>query len=115
SQYRAPIWGCFPLYVAGHGADGPVPTVRLQTIRQSLQEFEPRLTVLQSLANLPAEEQKSHRALLDDLHRRMGAGGSYLSQMELNLDWPAYAARVYRAAEELIGIKTEATWEQPPK
>ncbi|MGD0901229.1 MAG: glycoside hydrolase domain-containing protein, partial [Thermoguttaceae bacterium] len=26
SQYRAPIWGCFPLYVAGHGADGPVPT-----------------------------------------------------------------------------------------
>jgi hypothetical protein len=45
----------------------------------------------------------------------MGAGGSYLSQMELNLDWPAYAARVYRAAEELIGIKTEATWEQPPK
>ena len=115
SRYHAPIWGVYPIHLAGRGADGPVPTVRLQAIQQSLQEFEPRLTILQALAKLPPEQQKTHRALLDDLSRRMAMGGSYLSQMELSLDWPAYAARVYRAAEELSGVKAEARWENPPR
>jgi hypothetical protein len=116
-RYQAPIWGVYPIYLAGRGADGPVPTVRLRNIQQSLQEFEPRLTILEALAKLPPEEQKTHphRALLDDLHRRMAMGGSRLSQTELNLNWPAYAARVYRAAEELSGVKTQACWENPPR
>ncbi|MGD0898148.1 MAG: hypothetical protein ABR915_09960 [Thermoguttaceae bacterium] len=47
----------------------------------------------------------------------LGNGGHTmpLSQVELNLDWPAHIAQIYRAAEELTGIKTEAKWEEPPK
>ncbi|MGD0897180.1 MAG: glycoside hydrolase domain-containing protein [Thermoguttaceae bacterium] len=113
-RYRALIWGVYPIRVAGRGPDGPVPTVRLQMMREAVQDFEARLTILDALARLPAEEQKPLRAVLDDLHRRMAIGGAYLSQMELNLDWPGYAARVYRAAEELSGTKTEARWDRPP-
>ena len=45
----------------------------------------------------------------------MRTGNAYLSQMGLSLDWPAYAARVYRAAEGLSGVKAEARWENPPR
>ncbi|MGD0898469.1 MAG: glycoside hydrolase domain-containing protein, partial [Thermoguttaceae bacterium] len=114
-RYNVPIWGIYPIRVVGRGAEGPVPTVRFQLLRESVQDFEPRLTILKALATLPPEEQKKQRALLDNLHHRMRVGDAYLSQMELNLDWPAYAARVYRAAEELTGIKTNAKWDQPPK
>ncbi|MGD0899253.1 MAG: glycoside hydrolase domain-containing protein [Thermoguttaceae bacterium] len=114
-RYRPLIWGVYPIRVAGRGPDGPLPTVRLQMMREALQDFEARLTVLEAIAKLPAEEQKAPRAVLNDLHRRMAIGDGYLSQMELNLDWPGYVAQMYRAAEELTGIKTEAKWEQPPK
>ena len=109
------IWGATQHWLLGRREGQPVPTVRLQLIRESLQDFEARLTILQSLAKLPAEAQKAHRILLDDLQRRMGIGRAYLSQMELNHDWLGYVARVCRAAEELSGVKTEASWGNPPK
>ncbi len=109
------IWGVYPTQLARRGPDGPVPSVRLQMMREGAQDFEARMAILESLAKLPAQQQTAYRALLDDLLRRYRAGEAYLSQTELNLDWPGYVARVYRAAEELTGIKTKARWEPPPK
>jgi hypothetical protein len=109
------IWGHYPTQLARRGPDGPVPSVRLEMMREGMQDFEARMVILESLSKLPARQQKPYRALLDDLVRRVGAGEAYLSQVELGLDWPGYVARVYRAAEEMTGIKTGAAWEQPPR
>ena len=113
-RYGPLIWGLYPIRLAGRGPDGPLPTVRLAMMREALQDFEARLVILEALANRPAEAQEPYRPLLDDLRRRMAIGNAYLSQMELALDWPGYAARLYRAAEELTGAKTEARWDEPP-
>jgi hypothetical protein len=115
SRYYAPVWGTFPARVAARGPDGPVPTVRLQMMREALQDFEARMTILDALPRLPADRQNALRALLDDLLRRATVGERYLSQTEVGLDWYAYAARLHQAAAELSGAKTEATWDQPPK
>jgi hypothetical protein len=114
-HYKPLIWGIYPIRVAGRGPDGPAPTVRLQMMREAAQDFEARLTILDALAKLPAEAHQSNRRLLDDFHRRMATGGTPLSQMELNHDWPGYVARLYRAAEALTGVKTEARWDEPPQ
>ena len=114
-RYDPLIWGCYPIGVLGRGPDGPVPTVRLLKTREGLQEFEPRLTIIQSLAKLPAESQKQHRGLLNEFNWRCHGGNTPLSQSLISLDWTAYVARVYRAGEELSGIKTDAKWEEPPE
>jgi hypothetical protein len=114
-RYSPLIWGIYPIRVAGRGPDGPLPTVRVQMMREALQDYEARLTILEAIAKLPADEQKPHRDLLEDFSRRMGIGRAGLSQMELNLDWPGYVAQTYRAAEALSGMKTEARWDNPPK
>ncbi|MGD0896398.1 MAG: glycoside hydrolase domain-containing protein [Thermoguttaceae bacterium] len=116
-RYAGLIWGVYPVQLLGRGPDGPVPTVRLQTVREALQDFEPRLTIIEALAALPAEQKKMYRALLDDYRRRYGNfyGSPLVPEADLSLTWPAYAAQVYRAAEELTGIKTDAKWEEPPK
>lgn len=64
---------------------------------------------------LSAENKKPYLALLGDLSRRWWISNTELSQIELNLNWPAYIAQLYRAAEELNGINTDAKWEQPPR
>jgi len=98
--------------------------VRLQMMREGFQDFEPRLTILEAIKKLPAEERKPYQTLLNDIShsgdrhfgdRRLLGGNPHLSQEELRIDWPAYLARTYRAAEELTGIKTEGKWEEPPK
>jgi hypothetical protein len=115
ARYTVPIWGIYPVRMAGRGPEGPLPTVRFWMMRESVQEFEPRLTILESLSKLPADEQKPLRSLLNGLHHRIGTGCLYLSQMELSLDWPSYTAGVYEAAAELAGVKSGAKWEEPPK
>jgi hypothetical protein len=115
AQYGVLIWGSYALALAGRGAEGPIPTVRMLMMRQGLQDFETRLTVVEALPKLPPEQQKTYRELLDELPRRVAVGNAYLAQMELNLDWPDYVAQMHRAAEELSGIKTDAKWEEPPK
>ena len=114
-RYGPLIWGLYPIRLAGRGPHGPLPTVRLAMMREALQDFEARLVILQALSGLPADEREAHRRLLDDLRRRMGTGNAYLSQMELNLDWLGYVARLYRAAEDLTGLKTQARWDEPPR
>ena len=113
-RYSVPIWGVYPIRIAGRGPEGAAPTVRLQMMREALQDFEARLIIIESLAKLPAERQAKYRALLGDFGRRWRIGNEFLSQTELNLDWPTYAAQLYRAAEELSGVRTDARWEQPP-
>jgi hypothetical protein len=56
-----------------HALDGPLPTVRLAMMREALQDFEARLVILESLAQL------------------------------------------YRAAEELSGVRTPARWDEAPQ
>ena len=114
-RYSPLIWGIYPIRLAVRGPDGPQPTVRLAMMREALQDFEARLVILEALPKLPAPEQASYRALLGDLRRRFAAGNVYLSQAELGLDWPGYAAELYRAAEELSGSAAAARWEAPPQ
>ncbi|MGD0900398.1 MAG: glycoside hydrolase domain-containing protein [Thermoguttaceae bacterium] len=124
TRYNGLIWGAYPLHLLARGPAGPLPTVRLQMMREGFQDFEPRLTIMEAIKKLPAEEQKPYQTLLNDIShsgdrhfgdRRLLGGNPHLSQEELRIDWPAYLARTYRAAEELTGIKTEGKWEEPPK
>jgi len=97
------------------GPDGAVPTVRFQMLRQGVQEWEARASILKALEGLPPERQKTYGDLFDELSQRMLWGTAYLSQHELSYDWPGYTAQVYWAASELIGVPTGATWDRPPK
>jgi len=115
SRYRVPIWSSYPIRLAGRGDKGLLPTVRHQLVRETLQDFEARLTLVQSLAKSPVEIQKVNRALLDDFPRRVSQVNTVLSQSELSLDFPSYLARVMAAENEVSGIKTEAKWEEAPK
>ena len=115
SQYGPPIWGGYPCRLTWQAPEGPATTVQLQLIREGFQDFEARLVILEGLLKLPAEGQKTYRALLDDYGRRNRIGETILSQAELSLDFPSYVARIYRAAEEMTGVNTEARWEEAPK
>ena len=115
TRYAVLIWGEYPRTLLARSDAGPVPTVRLQMMREGVQDFEPRLTIMEAIAKLSKEEQKPYTALLNDFTRRWNFGQTALSQSEINLNWPSYLARIYRAAEELTGIKTEGSWEDPPK
>jgi hypothetical protein len=98
------------------GPDGPVPTVRFQMLREGIQDAEVKTAIVRAYMNLPEEARKPYRALLDELLVRMGWGSPFfLSQSELSYDWPGYVARLHLAAAEAAGVRTEATWEQPPK
>jgi hypothetical protein len=97
------------------GPDGAVPTVRFQMLREGVQEWEARAALLKALAKLPEEQQKAYADLLDELGRRMSWGSAYLSQHELSYDWPAYVARIYQAALQAAGPKTDDPWDRPPQ
>ena len=114
-MYGPPVWGGYPCRLTWKGPDGPVTTVQLQLIREGLQDFDARLVILEGLSKLPTERQKPYKDLLDDYGRRNRIGEAILSQAELSLDFPSYTAQIYRAAEELSEIKTEASWDNPPQ
>ncbi|MGD0898329.1 MAG: glycoside hydrolase domain-containing protein [Thermoguttaceae bacterium] len=118
-KYSGLIWGAYPLQLMARGATGALPTVRLQMVREGVQNFEARLTIIEAMEKLSEEQKKPYQGLLNDILRgkgRLGGGSLVLSQTELNLDAPgSHLAQIYRAAEELTGIKTEAKWEEPPK
>lgn len=98
------------------GPEGPVPTVRFQMLREGLQDAEVKTAIVKAYLKLPEEARAPYRALLEELAVRMNWGSPfYLSQCELAYDWPAYVARLHLAAAELAGVKTEATWDAPPR
>jgi hypothetical protein len=121
ARYHGLIWGATPNWLTARGPKGPVATVRLQMVREGLQDFEARMAILEASAKLPAEQQKPYRELLDDFPRRVKAGGGFLwgdeclPQTELSYDWYAYVARLHRTAAELAGVRSAAKWEEPPK
>jgi hypothetical protein len=118
-RYSTLIWGAYPLHLLGRGPEGPLPTVRLQMVREGVQNFEARLTIIEAMAKLSEEQKKPYQGLLNTIlygKGRLGGGSGCLIQTELNGNAPGLQfAQIYRAAEELSGIKTEAKWEEPPK
>ncbi|MEI6176970.1 MAG: glycoside hydrolase domain-containing protein [Verrucomicrobiota bacterium] len=90
TKYNNLIWGEYPIRLLARGPAGSVPTVRLQMMREGVQDFEPRLDILEVNAKLPKAQQKSIQSLFGDTYKN------------------------YRTAEELAGIKTEASWDTPP-
>ena len=114
-RFGLPIWGTVEINLLSQGPVGTLPGVRFQMMREGFQNFEPRLTIMEAIEKLPPEARKPYQALLGGIGRFWGIGGSNLSQLEHNLNWPAYIAQTYRVAEELSGIKTDASWENPPK
>jgi hypothetical protein len=139
-----PIWGASQNWLLGRRESGSVPTVRLQLIRESLQDFEALLTLrlaqtqpddsalvpfmrpgMHNLrAILEKETGPGSSALYLDLmaemyaHVRAGVGiyGSWscLPQTELGYDWPAWLARLHAAAAPAAGTGKDAKWEKPP-
>jgi hypothetical protein len=97
------------------GPHGALPTVRFQMLREGVQDMEIRLMMIRAARTLPADRRQAVYELLDEFPRRAYWGTPYLSQCELSYDWRSYAARVQEAAAELVGVKTEAKWEAPPK
>jgi hypothetical protein len=113
------IWGEQPIWLTWPGPDGPMPTVRLQMIREGLQDFEARWTIAKRIVSLPEEQRQPDRKLLNDL---FGYVGFYLGVNPVYLlphtapsfDWYAYVARLHAAAE-LAGAKSDAAWDRPPR
>jgi hypothetical protein len=97
------------------GPHGAVPTIRFQMLREGVQDMEVRLGIIRAYMKLPEERRVRYRTLLDELGRRVAAGGAYMSQHELQFDWPLYVAGQQAAAAELAGVTTDAKWETPPR
>jgi hypothetical protein len=97
------------------GPDGALPTVRLQMLREGVQDMEIRWTIIRACQNLPEDRRKPYHDLLNEFVQRAYWGSPYLSQCELSYDWRAYTAEVQTAAAELAGVKPDAKWEMPPK
>jgi hypothetical protein len=97
------------------GPGGAIPGVRFQMLREGVQDMEIRLGIVRACLKLPEEQRKVYRALLDELARRVEFGTPfYLSQSELQYDWPAYLATLHETAADLLGAKSEARWAKPP-
>ena len=96
------------------GPDGAVLSVRVQMLREGVQDHEIRAAIIRAYAKLPDEQQKPFRTLMQEFAVRVAWGSRYLSQMELSYDWQGYVARLHAAAAELTGAKPDARWEQPP-
>jgi hypothetical protein len=139
------IWGATPLWLLGRREGEPVPTVRLQLIREGLQDFEAMLS-LQLAQTTPADpvlaaifqpgyhrlrphlenrtapgDSSSYTDLMMEMYAHVRAGcGIYgcwsnLPQTELGYDWPSWLARLHAAAAKAAGTKTDASWTEPPK
>jgi hypothetical protein len=113
--YGAPIWGTCPIQLAWRGPEGPLPTVRMQLLREALQDFEARMVIVDAMAKMPREQQALHQQLLDGYFQRLHVGAQHLSQVELGLDWSSYFAKLHQCAAELQGENIGATWDVPPK
>jgi hypothetical protein len=113
------IWGEQPIWMTWPGPDGAQPTVRLQMVREGLQDFAARWLIAKKILSLPEPERQAYRALLNEIHTHTGVWGridpvNLLPHTALGYDWQAYVARVHAAAAEADGVKTDAKWEQPP-
>jgi hypothetical protein len=97
------------------GPDGAVPTVRFQMLREAAQDVDVRMAMIRAYLKLPEAERQPYRALLDEFPRRVALGAGGPSNCELSYDWLGYVARLYLAAGELAGVKTDARWDQPPR
>ena len=92
-----------------------MPTVRMQLLREALQDFEARMVIVDAMAKMPREQQALHQQLLDGYFQRLHVGAQHLSQVELGLDWSSYFAKLHQCAAELQGENIGATWDVPPK
>jgi hypothetical protein len=114
------IWGEMPNWMTWPGPDGAQPTVRLQMVREGLQDFEARWVIAKKILSLPEAERQAYRALLNEIHTHIGVWGkidpvNLLPHTALGYDWQGYVARVHAAAAAVDGVKTDATREAPPK
>ncbi|MGA2499912.1 MAG: glycoside hydrolase domain-containing protein [Tepidisphaeraceae bacterium] len=102
--------------VTAPGPAGAIPTVQFQMLREGVQDAELRWAIIRAYSQLPVEDRKPYRAILDEQVRRIASGNPwYLSQSELCYDWPAYVARLHQTAAELAHVKSDAKWDSPPR
>jgi hypothetical protein len=99
------IWGEQPIWLTWPGADGAQPTVRLQMIREGLQDFEARLIIAKRILDLPEQHRTNYRALLNELFDYTGrwfdpVPANRLPHTALSFDWYGYVARIHAAAFE---------------
>jgi hypothetical protein len=105
------IWGEQPIWMTWPGTDGAQPTVRLQMVREGLQDFEARWMIAKKILSLPEAERQAYRALLNEIHTHTGVWGridpvNLLPHTALGYDWQAYVARVHAAAAAATKTKT---------
>ena len=74
-RYSGLIWGAYPLQLLARGATGPLPTVRLQMVREGVQNFEARLTIIEAMGKLSEERKKPYQGLLNHILHGKGRLG----------------------------------------
>jgi hypothetical protein len=116
------IWGEQPIWMTWPGTDGAQPTVRLQMVREGLQDFEARWLIAKKILSLPEAERQAYRALLNEIHTHTGVWGrgdpvNLLPHTALGYDWQDYVARVHAAAMEAncTGRMVDGTPADDPK
>ncbi len=100
-------------WLAVPGPQGAEPTVRLEMIREGLQDHELRATLVRRAATLAEGEREALLALADELGHILGHG-QYLSLHETALGWLDYSPRLQEAVADLAGVRTDARWDRPP-
>ena len=110
-QWRSSAARCMAggAWVVTHpGADGALPSVRLQMLREALQEGEARHLICDAFATMPLPERAKR------IPNYPGWVDKLLPQAQVSRDSLGGVAAVYDLAAELSGQKTEARWQEPP-
>jgi len=107
------LYKAHPRAIVAPGPRGAIPTVRFQMLREGVQEAEAWIFVVTSLQKRCDEDKKRYEGLLSEREVTRRVAG-VLTQAQISLDWLGLTSRMYAAAAELAGERTEAAWSSPP-
>ncbi|GAF74380.1 unnamed protein product, partial [marine sediment metagenome] len=108
------LYKAHPVAIVAPGPDGAIPTVRFQMLREGVQETEARIFLVKSIRKLGGEQKRRYTELLNErVVARRVAG--VLTQAQISLDWLGLTSRMYAAAGELAGEKSQGRWHRPPR
>jgi HEAT repeat protein len=95
------------------GREGPITSTRFEMTREGVQETEARIFITQAMLKMPDDRRSKYRQILD-AWKHVRSLASVLPQAQSSPDVQAMAWRIYAAAAEIAGEKTEGEWTAPP-
>jgi len=108
---KSTLWDIF-VAISTPGPEGAAATMKYEMIRQGVQLQEARFDIVRGYLKLPEDQRGTYRDLIDEFGNR---DLEFLSQSELQFNWPDYVARQYAAAGQLAGQADNGAWNQPPR